>query len=87
MFIAVLLGILIELAQKYFTTTRQCDIWDVAANSAGSFVGILAAVKLFQLKENTIWELLYIKGAAKFVALFLLVISVNYNNIFGNGSL
>lgn len=53
-FVAILLGILVELAQKYFTTTRQCDIWDVVANSTGAFMGILVSIRFFRLKENTI---------------------------------
>ena len=52
--IAVLLGVLIEMAQKYLTTTRQADVWDAVANSTGAFMGILVATKVFRLKENTI---------------------------------
>jgi len=35
------LGILIELLQQTFTTTRKADIFDVIANSVGSLLGIL----------------------------------------------
>lgn len=52
--IAVLFGILVELAQKYFTTTRQADVLDAVANSTGAFMGILVATRIFRLKENTI---------------------------------
>lgn len=52
--IAVILGVLVELAQKYFTTTRQADVWDVVANSTGVFVGLLVSIRFFTLKENTI---------------------------------
>ena len=38
---SIAMGILIELAQGYLTTTRQADIYDVLANSLGSFVAFL----------------------------------------------
>lgn len=44
--ISIFFGILIEFAQKIFTTTRQADIWDVVANSSGSLIGFFVA-KLF----------------------------------------
>ncbi|MEO8515686.1 MAG: VanZ family protein [Flavobacterium sp.] len=53
-FIAVLLGILVEVAQKYFTTTRQADVWDVVANSLGAFVGILVSNQIYKLKKIAI---------------------------------
>ncbi|MEO8235185.1 MAG: VanZ family protein [Flavobacterium sp.] len=48
--ISIFFGIAVEFAQKYLTTTRQADIWDVVANSIGTLVGIFVATKLF--KEN-----------------------------------
>jgi VanZ family protein len=45
--VSVFFGIAIEFAQKYLTTTRQADIWDVVANSTGSLIGIFVATKLF----------------------------------------
>lgn len=38
---AIVFGILIEIGQSVFTTTRQADIWDVVANTFGSLIGIL----------------------------------------------
>ena len=46
--ISIGFGIAIEFAQKYFTTTRQADIWDVVANSSGAIVGIFVATKFFK---------------------------------------
>ncbi|WP_394760223.1 VanZ family protein [Flavobacterium sp.] len=46
--ISIVFGIAIEFAQKYFTTTRQADIWDVIANSIGSLVGIFVAANIFK---------------------------------------
>ena len=46
--ISIFFGIAIEFAQKYLTTTRQADVWDVVANSSGSLVGIFVARKLFK---------------------------------------
>ncbi|MFM9988434.1 MAG: VanZ family protein [Flavobacterium sp.] len=46
--ISIFFGIAIEFAQKYLTTTRQADIWDVVANSSGSLMGIFVARKLFK---------------------------------------
>jgi VanZ family protein len=39
--VAIILGILIELGQGYFTTTRQTDFWDVVANSSGCLGGMI----------------------------------------------
>jgi len=41
--VAILLGILIEFGQGYFTVTRQADFFDVLANSLGSIVGVLVS--------------------------------------------
>ena len=49
--ISIFFGIAIELAQKYLTTTRQADAWDVVANSIGSIVGIFVAIKAFNTFE------------------------------------
>lgn len=35
-----LYGILIEIAQELFTTTRHADLYDVAANLTGAFMGV-----------------------------------------------
>ena len=50
--ISICFGIAIEFAQKYFTTTRQADIWDVAANSTGTLVGIFVVTKFFKENKN-----------------------------------
>jgi VanZ family protein len=49
--ISIFFGIAIELAQKYLTTTRQADAWDVVANSIGSIVGVFVAIKAFNTFE------------------------------------
>lgn len=50
--IAVLFGIAIELIQHYFTTSRQGDLWDVAANSFGSLMGMLVISSFFKTKAT-----------------------------------
>ncbi|QNJ97821.1 VanZ family protein [Constantimarinum furrinae] len=42
----LLYGIIIELLQQQFTTTRQADILDVAANTIGSILGIVVFLKI-----------------------------------------
>lgn len=44
---AVLFGFIIELLQKYTTTTRSFEWWDVLANTSGAFLGILL-ITIFQ---------------------------------------
>lgn len=44
--IAIVFGILIEIAQKIFTNSRQGDFWDVIANSLGALVGFFAVSKI-----------------------------------------
>jgi len=50
-FISVLIGVFIEFAQKYFTTTRQADLFDVFANTLGSLAGILLASTFFNKQK------------------------------------
>lgn len=38
--ISVAFGILIEIFQEIFTTTRSADVYDVLANSFGTFIAI-----------------------------------------------
>jgi VanZ family protein len=38
---SILYGILIEIAQEFFTTTRKADLYDVLANTAGAIIAIL----------------------------------------------
>jgi VanZ family protein len=44
--IAIVFSILIEIAQKTFTNSRQGDFWDVLANSVGALVGFFAVSKI-----------------------------------------
>jgi VanZ family protein len=47
-FASFLLGILIELAQQVFTTTRKGDVFDIFANTTGAFSAlILILISLF----------------------------------------
>ena len=50
---SIFFGIVIEFAQKYLTTTRQADIWDVAANTTGALVGIFIATKFFKKNKTS----------------------------------
>jgi VanZ family protein len=50
-FIAIVLGIAVEIGQHFLTTTRQADVWDAVANSIGSVIGILAVSFLFKIKN------------------------------------
>jgi VanZ family protein len=40
-FASFLLGILIELAQQVFTTTRKGDVFDIFANTSGAFSALI----------------------------------------------
>lgn len=44
--LALSFGMLIEIAQEWFTSTRNFDIFDILANGIGSFFGILILKKL-----------------------------------------
>lgn len=44
--ISLIYGILIEVAQQLFTTTRQADVLDVLANVTGAILAILS-IKMF----------------------------------------
>lgn len=44
--LALSFGILIEIAQECFTSTRKFDVFDILANGIGSFFGILILKKL-----------------------------------------
>ena len=48
--IAISFGILIEILQHFFTTTRQADIWDALANTIGSLIGIAVMSAVFKTK-------------------------------------
>lgn len=51
--ISFIYGILIEIAQALFTTTRTADILDVAANTIGALM-VVGIVILYQKKTNII---------------------------------
>ncbi|WP_309608937.1 VanZ family protein [Flavobacterium sp.] len=46
--VSIIVGILIEILQKYFTKSRHADFFDVLANSLGSMAGILFAIRYFR---------------------------------------
>ena len=46
--VSIVLGIIIEILQKYYTQSRHADFFDVLANSLGSIVGILFSIKYFE---------------------------------------
>lgn len=49
--VAILFGILMELFQHFFTTTRQADFWDVVANTLGSLMGIIVVSSVFKMEK------------------------------------
>ncbi|HLA55841.1 MAG TPA: VanZ family protein [Flavobacterium sp.] len=49
--ISIVYGIAIELAQEFFTTTREADIKDVAANFAGAVLAALILMAYRKYKE------------------------------------
>lgn len=53
LFSAIGYGILMEICQGLFTTTRTADILDVLANSFGATVGLLIFLLLNKTKETT----------------------------------
>ena len=46
-------GIIIEICQGLFTTTRQSDINDIYANSVGSFAAVLSIFVLNKFQSKT----------------------------------
>jgi VanZ family protein len=46
-------GILMEICQGLFTTTRAADILDVLANSVGAVIGIIVVSTLYKNKKTT----------------------------------
>jgi len=54
-FASFLFGILIEASQSLFTLTRKADIYDVMANTAGSFAAIITVLsyKVLFKKKST----------------------------------
>jgi VanZ family protein len=52
LFSAIGYGILMEICQGLFTTTRTADILDVLANSIGAFMGLIAVSALYKTKTT-----------------------------------
>ena len=50
--VSIVLGIIIEILQKYYTQSRHADFFDVLANSLGSLAGILFAVRYFKNSKS-----------------------------------
>jgi VanZ family protein len=51
--VSFLFGILIEIAQQVFTTTRKADIFDVCANTTGAIAALMIIlVYNFAFKSN-----------------------------------
>lgn len=50
---AIAYGIVMEIAQGVFTISRQPDILDVAANTAGAFVGWIALIGYFKFFKSS----------------------------------
>lgn len=48
--IAILLGYIMELVQKYFVPNRDYDLWDVVADAVGALAGLLISLKIFAKK-------------------------------------
>jgi VanZ family protein len=48
---SIVYGIAIEVAQEFFTTTRQADIKDVAANFTGGVLAVLMLMAYRKYKE------------------------------------
>jgi len=52
LFAAIGYGIVMEICQQLFTTTRSADIFDVIANTTGAIVGLLIIIKIFNNKTT-----------------------------------
>ncbi len=50
--LAVLYGIIIEISQALFTTTRMADVWDVVANIIGCVLGLMV-FKFLKIKFSS----------------------------------
>jgi len=54
LFLSIVFGSLIELAQGYFTTTRQADLKDVLANFTGAALAVIIQLAMrFASKPNS----------------------------------
>lgn len=50
--VSIVLGILIEIAQKYFTINRHADWLDIVANAFGSISGYFVSKFYIQMKNK-----------------------------------
>ncbi len=49
---SLLYGILLELAQEYFTTTRHADILDVMANGTGALTALCLIALVLKVRQK-----------------------------------
>ena len=49
---SIIYGCLIEIAQEYFTTTRQADLKDVLANFTGAALAVLLQLAIVRLTKR-----------------------------------
>lgn len=52
--VSVTYGILIEILQEVFTTTRKADIMDVLANAIGGLIAVIGLALYKNFKQNKI---------------------------------
>jgi VanZ family protein len=52
-FVSLCYGIVIELMQELFTTTRHADVFDVLANLTGATIAFLLLVIFKNIKSKT----------------------------------
>jgi VanZ family protein len=52
----VIFGIIIEVIQDRYTTSRAGDVFDALANTIGTLVGVLTAKMLFSSKKGLNWK-------------------------------
>ncbi|WP_425235855.1 VanZ family protein [Ulvibacterium sp.] len=52
----IIFGIIIEVMQYGFTTSREGDIFDALANTLGALAGVLTAKMLFSSKNRLNWK-------------------------------
>lgn len=52
----IIFGIIIEVMQYGFTTSRTGDIFDALANTLGALIGVLTAKMLFSSKNGLNWK-------------------------------
>ena len=50
--LSVIYGCLIEIAQEYFTTTRQADLKDIVANFTGAALAVLLQFAVVRMRKS-----------------------------------